>query len=84
MCDSDTREQNRRMNAVKPMVELPHVWIELPLAKLNDFYVDINQARRVLREGNPEQRNQLALRMLDALSLNMNEASGGFLTARNV
>lgn len=83
MCDSDTRDYNRNLQDT-PFVELPRVRVEMPLAKFNGMYVDVDAALRVLREGNPDQKVAIASRILSQLSQSMDEASGGFLAARNV
>ncbi|RYG59202.1 MAG: hypothetical protein EON60_06395 [Alphaproteobacteria bacterium] len=84
MCDSESRDYNRKIAKETPFVELPHVRVDMPLTKLNSMYVELDHARRVLREGNPEQKVVLASRILAQLSMKMNEASGGFLAARNI
>ncbi len=82
MCDADSRDYNRSLQET-PFVALPRVRVEMPLAELNDMYVTVDLARRVLREGNPEQKIALTSKLLADLSMAMDAASGGFLAARN-
>lgn len=84
MCDSDTRDYNRAVTRDTPFVALPRVRVEMPLVELNNMYVELGHAQRVLREGNPEQKVALASKILAQLSQSMDAASGGFLAPRNV
>ena len=68
----------------KPLVKLPRVRVEMPLMELNDMYEKLGRAQRVLREGNPERREQIARQLLAEIGQQMDAACGGFLAPMHV
>lgn len=67
-----------------PMTQLPRVRVEMLLTDLNAMYVKVGLAKRVLIEGDPDKKDRLLRELLTEVGRQMDEASGGFLAARNV
>lgn len=64
--------------------KLPRVRVEMLLSDLNEMYVKIGQAQRVLREGNPDGKERIVRELLADVGLRMDSASGGFLAPANM
>ena len=78
MCASDYTTPKPRFD------RLPRVRVEVPLKEMSDLYRLVVGLQRVLREGNPDRKDELLRRGLFEVSDTLNGWSGEFLAPPHV